>query len=466
LAIVSSFGLGGEGAVGWTEEFVDRLLSVSVDAVEDSVLVSARCALVDLAGAGVYGSTRPWSRIVAEHALARGARDGAVPLFGRPERRQASLAALVNGTAAHSFELDDVHPPTLTHCGAVVIPAALAVAVDRGVEGGRFLAAVIAGYEAMGRLGLAAVAQPTPFHTTGTHGTLAAAIAASVCAGLDRAATVNALGIAASFTSGIKAFQTGGGEVKRMHPGRSAEGGLIAVELTEAGLTGPTDVLENFRGYLAAYGGPRQNPPRLTDNWGQRYIIEDSYYKPYTTCGANHAAIECVRSILAEHPLDPDDITAVQVGTSRRGVTENSNIALTNTMSVQYSVEAAIALTILGTVEHPDSFDLDTYQHSAAPAIADRVTAVVHDDIDATYPGQMGARVTIGLRDGRTLTHHEPGLRTDQDPHTQLTAATRKFTTLTTDLLTPSQQQAALHTIDHLTTTATPTDLAHHLTTP
>lgn len=452
--------------MGSTAEFVERLLSVSCAGVDESVLVSTRCALVDLVGAGVFGSTRPWSRVVAGHALARGADGGVVPLFGRPERRGASLAALVNGTAAHSFELDDVHEKAGIHPGAVIIPTALAMGVERGVDGARFLTAVIAGYEAMGRLGLAAVAQPTPFHTTGTHGTLAAAVTAAVCAGLDREATVNALGIAASFTGGIKAFQTGGGEVKRMHPGRSAEGGILAVELTEAGLTGPHDVLENTRGYLAAYGGQDQHPERLTDHWGERYIIQDSYYKPYTTCGANHAAIECVRAILAEHPLDPADIADITVGTSHRGVAENSNIALTNTMSVQYSVEAAIALTILGTVEHPDSFELDTYKNSPAPAIADRVTAVVHDDIDATYPGQMGARVTIRLHDGSTHQHHEPGLRTYPDPHTQLTAATRKFTTLTTNILTPEHQQATLHTIDHLTTTATPTHLATHLATP
>src|SRR5690606_30715622 len=126
------------------------------------------------------------------------------------------------------------------------------------------------------------------------------------------------------------------------------------------------------RGYLAAYGGTHPVPTRLTDNWGEHYIIEDIYYKPYTTCGANHAAIECVRALMAQQPIAPDHIRDIEVGTSRRGVAENSNIALTNTMSVQYSVEVAIALTLLGTVENPDSFDLHTYQNSSAPALANR----------------------------------------------------------------------------------------------
>src|SRR5438093_4229626 len=56
-------------------------------------------------------------------------------------------AALANGMLAHSDETDDTHPPSQSHPGCAVVPAAMAVGEQFGIDGTRFLRAVSLGYD-------------------------------------------------------------------------------------------------------------------------------------------------------------------------------------------------------------------------------------------------------------------------------------------------------------------------------
>ena len=91
------------------------------------------------------------------------------------------MTALANGASGHAFELDDVHEEAINHPGAVVIPAALALAEDLNCSGRDLLEAIVIGYEAMGRAGIAV--GPTShmlagFHPTSMSGVFGAAAAA------------------------------------------------------------------------------------------------------------------------------------------------------------------------------------------------------------------------------------------------------------------------------------------------
>ena len=71
---------------------------------------------------------------------------GPCAIWGTSRTTTAATAALVNGVLAHAQELDDFGGAD--HSGAVVIPAALAVAEAEGIDDGkRLLEAVIAGYD-------------------------------------------------------------------------------------------------------------------------------------------------------------------------------------------------------------------------------------------------------------------------------------------------------------------------------
>ena len=158
-----------------------------------------RILLLDTLGCGVYGYATPWARKLLDWARAAAPARAAATVWGEgaPALRAAD-AALVNGTAAHAFELDDYHQAKL-HPGAVVIAAAVAMAEQAGASGERLVTAIAAGYEVMIRSSLAlnpSAARLRGWHLTGVCGPFGAAAACASLMGLDAERTAWALGLA------------------------------------------------------------------------------------------------------------------------------------------------------------------------------------------------------------------------------------------------------------------------------
>ena len=79
----------------------------------------------------------------------------------------ASHAALANGMLGHSDETDDTHPPSQTHPGTSVVPAAMAIGERNRLPGKTVLRAIIAGYDICARMLL--TLKPQPFMRSGHH---------------------------------------------------------------------------------------------------------------------------------------------------------------------------------------------------------------------------------------------------------------------------------------------------------
>ena len=89
-------------------------------------------------------------------------------------------AALINGSAAHTVEVDDIFRDGIYHPGAPTIAAALALAQANGASGEQLLRAVIVGYEISTRIGAAmGRAHYRYWHNTGTIGVFGACAAAA-----------------------------------------------------------------------------------------------------------------------------------------------------------------------------------------------------------------------------------------------------------------------------------------------
>ena len=72
-----------------------------------------------------------------------------------PESGDTARRAFYLGGLSHILEMDDLHRESVTHPGCVVIPAAWAIAEERDLGGRAFLKAVLTGYEACCRIGMA-----------------------------------------------------------------------------------------------------------------------------------------------------------------------------------------------------------------------------------------------------------------------------------------------------------------------
>ena len=163
------------------KELLQRLQTLALNDLPRDTIANAKWCFLDSLGCGLYGSKEQWSEIMAAEILGDASR-GNSTVFGRSETAAAALAALVNGTATHGFELDDLLDEAIVHPGAIVVPAALAAAEAAGASGERLVLAVVAGYEVMNRIGLALGLDPAHrgFHKTSLAGPVRGMRAASL----------------------------------------------------------------------------------------------------------------------------------------------------------------------------------------------------------------------------------------------------------------------------------------------
>ena len=215
-----------------TAELADRYSSLTFAELPGPVVTRVHASVLDILGCMVAGRSLPSTTILAGLTPDLGGSGPSTAVTGG--RVSAPWAGLVNATSAHGVELDDTDNSASLHPGNVVIPAALAVAQAVGADGARTAAAIVAGYDAMIRIGRAAGAQrqyERGFHPTATCGVFGAAVAAGSLLDLDAGQLARALGVAGSFSAGqsrvhhrrgVDQAPAGGRGGPVWHPGRAA----------------------------------------------------------------------------------------------------------------------------------------------------------------------------------------------------------------------------------------------------
>ena len=102
-----------------TSELAGFVAALRLERVPAAVVETAKRALMDSLGCGVFGAQMEWGRIVRDFAVDQGSRPVAT-LLADGARVSAGHAALANGTAIHGFELDDLINKDHVHPGAVI----------------------------------------------------------------------------------------------------------------------------------------------------------------------------------------------------------------------------------------------------------------------------------------------------------------------------------------------------------
>jgi 2-methylcitrate dehydratase PrpD len=391
---------------GITQQLAAFLAGIKSDDVPGETRHILQNALVDALGCGLYGLTTPWGRIVAEFAKEQQGPAESV-LWGSGTRVSALNAVLAGGTAIHSFDFDD-HSRAKIHPGALVVPVVLALAERQRVGGDRVLAAMAAGYEAMNRVSQAfnpSRARMRGWHLTGTAGTFAAAAAASVMLGLDAETTASALGLAGTQSAGTWAFTDDAGMSKRMHPGRSAQAGLMAALLAQRGFVGPRYILEAEDGGLLFGMSDTPRPAMLVADMGVRWHSDETCFKPYACCGSNHACVDAVLDLMRENALVPADIQRVVAGIAsvvetQTGFEYRADSVLNAQMSLRYN----IAVAMFDGQAYLEQFTPTRIVEPKVVELAQRVEIEIDPEIDRAYPQIYGGRVTLVTRQGQTLT--------------------------------------------------------------
>ena len=356
-----------------------------------------RILLLDSVGCGIYGYATPWAKMLLQWARAGAPARGEATVWGEtaPSLR-ASDAALVNGTSVHAFELDDYHQAKL-HPGAVVIPAAIAMAEKLGSSGEQLVTAIAAGYEVMIRSSLALNPSATRlrgWHLTGVCGPFGAAAACASLLKLNAEQTAWALGLAGTQGSGLWAFNADGTMSKRFHAGRAAQSGVMAAELAALGFTGPTQIYEFHDGGVLKAFSDASDPAPLTRDLGKVFHLDATSIKPYSCCGSSHSYVDAAFELRRRLGATWDAKRPVRLGMAKVvqvqcGFDYAPSTALNAQMSLRYIVAAAL----MEGHALPPQFSDAKIADPVLTGIAQRMECEHDPALDKLYPARFAAWV-------------------------------------------------------------------------
>ena len=232
-------------------------------------------------------------------------------LIGHEAKLIPSQAALVNGSASHALDYDDVNARMNGHPTVPVVPVLMAISDEISVTGIEFITAFIAGYEVETRLAeMSGFAHyDKGWHGTATYGTFGAAAAAAKLLGLNEEQTITALGIAATQAAGLKAMF--GTMCKPLHAGKAAANGLLAARLAKKGFTSRPDAIECAQGFAATQAdGFEARPVKLGHN--EKLAVEENLFKYHASCYLTHAGIDAIKSLRDENNIKVEQVASVK----------------------------------------------------------------------------------------------------------------------------------------------------------
>jgi 2-methylcitrate dehydratase PrpD len=365
-----------------------------------------------------YASLLPGSRtapaVQLEQALADELDHGRARLASG---RRATLraAALINGTASHAVEFDDIWRNAVYHPGAPVIAAALALAQSQNASGEHFLRAVIVGYEISTRIGEAVMPSHYKYwHTTGTVGCFGAAASAATVLGLDREQFMNALGTVGTFAAGLQQAFRSEAMSKPLHAGRAAEAGVLAALAAAKGVTGVHDILEGEVGFGAAMS-EKPDWAQATKGLGTVYNITQVTFKNHGCCGHNFASLDAVIELKNRHKLAPKDISKVRIATYQGGLDVVDNFEPEGDYQAKFSLPYVVAHALIHGSVRIDAFGPDRLNDSGLRALMKKIELAADPEMSRNFPRQRAARVEIETTDGRRLTHQQDTRKGDPE---------------------------------------------------
>jgi 2-methylcitrate dehydratase PrpD len=411
---------------GLTESLARLASEVRYEQLAADVVELARHALLDWFAVTASGSQEELTQILlAGLSPAPEADPLAVTIVGHRSRHAPVTAALINGSASHALDFDDVNAAFLGHVSVAVLPAALALAEQRDANAGELLCAFVAGYDTACRV--AAAIGPEPYlrgsHQTGSVGIFGAAAACARLLGLDADATAVALGIAASEAAGLCC--NFGTMTKPLHAGRASEGGLLAALLAGRGFTANPAAIEADKGLAAVLGGSL-DLARATATGEPGARLRENLFKYHASCFWTHSTLEGLIALLRAGEITPESVQRVVIHVSELELGTCAIAEPRTALEVKFSLAHLAAMVLLG---RGTSLIGDEDAHDGAVlAMRSKVELVA-----GAQPGPP-TLVEVISSDGTVSVRSDVGLP-ERDAHVQALKLTDKFRTLARPVL-------------------------------
>lgn len=378
-----------------SEALADFVARSSWSDVGDDLRRQAKRSLLNFVGCAL-GAAETAPVETAVRTLSQFAGPPQAGIIGRPERFDILNACFVNAIGGNLFDYDDTHLNTVIHPTAPVAPVVLALAEQRGASGAEMLHALILGIEVECRIGngVSPGHYNRGWHITATCGVFGAAAAASRLLGLSAAEGANALGVAASLSSGL--IENLATAAKNAGVGNASRNGLLATLMAQGGYEAAPFAIEGPLGW-ACVSGSEPNVPKMLEGLGRDWEVLSNTFKPYPSGIVFHAVIDACLELRAAHKLDPNVIESVTVvGDSL--LLARGDRAVNNERDARVSIQHCAAVALLFGAAGLREFSADVV---ISPRVVE-FRARVHPRLGPDLP-KGAARVEVVLKDGRRV---------------------------------------------------------------
>jgi 2-methylcitrate dehydratase PrpD len=310
----------------------DYMAAAGSRPLPDEATEHAKHHLLDTLAAIISGSELLPGQAAQRYIRAHGGK-GAASIAGTMLTAAPGDAALANGVMAHADETDDSHNASRSHPGCAIVPAALAVGEELGIDGARFLRAVALGYDVGTRLVMAMGGAEFSYESSlATHsiaGTFCAAAAAACAAGLDARRMRWALDYTAQQSSGIVAWRRDTDHVEKafVFGGMTARNGVTAALVVRSGWNGVEDIFSGPDNFFQAYA-PKAKPERLVEKLGERYEVVQTDIKKWTVGSPIQGPLDAIEAIRSKRAFESDQVrrVTVRLAPSVAAVVDNRDI--------------------------------------------------------------------------------------------------------------------------------------------
>jgi len=382
----------------WLHETARFLCGTRFEDLPAAVVDRAKRLMADLFAIVTAGNQSEELRTLARSRLdsVRGGRSWVIGTSGRAPAREA---AFLNGIASTWHDFDEGSTIAWSHPGSQTIPAAFAAAQELGVTGRDFLVALVMGYEACARVGMASKMRVS-VHPHGTTGTIGSAVAIARLKRFDEAAMRQAINVAATMalTTNRQAMLDEA-TVRNLYSGHSALAGATAVELVEAGFTGQRDGIGFTYGTVIADGF---DPQRYVQGLGRDWLILEGYFKLHPAGRYAHAAIDALEDALKGTRIAPEEIEHVEVKAFQMAaLLSGKNI--TTAFGTKFSIPFALATILVHGRSSVEAFDIGAVENPRVQALVAKVDVREEPAYTRAYPARQLCDVTIRLIDGRVF---------------------------------------------------------------
>jgi len=372
-----------------------------------AVVARAKLHLVDTFAAMISGTRLLPGRKAIEYVRPLGGMKEA-GVVGTRIVTSAAQAALANGMFGHADETDDTHPPSQTHPGTSVVPAALAIGERNGLSGRAVLRAIILGYDVCARLML--VLKPQPFMRSGHHScafgqVFGAAAAAASLFDLDARRVRHVLSYTAQQAAGTYTNFRDHEHIEKayMMGGMPAHNGTQAALMVACGWTGVDDVFSGERDFFYTFEPEPGSADRdqLAHGLGKTYEMLRASIKRWPVGGPIQGPMHVLRDMMQEHEFEAKAVESLSVRMPDKEleIVDGRNMP-------DICVQHLLAVMLIdGGITFASAHDYGRMRDRQVLALRKRITAV--GDPTLTDPQRRWrAVIDIQLKDGRRL-HHQ-----------------------------------------------------------